>query len=208
MTLTKGHWFLLAFTAAYIAGFGAYFSLQGNGEFLWYVAVMVGLVVFVGTTLKRSQFSLPILWALSLWGLLHMLGGGVRIDGHVLYAQVLIPLHIDGEMSLFKYDQFVHMYGFGIAAIGLLTIFRRWAGDRVGPRALAATAVLSAMGLGVINEMVEFAAVVASPNTGVGGYFNTALDLVFNTLGALVAVGAYYAYLRLKSLRTASLEVK
>jgi putative membrane protein len=44
------------------------------------------------------------------------------------------------------------------------------------------------MGLGALNEIVEFAAVVASPSTGVGGYYNTALDLVFNGLGATLAV--------------------
>lgn len=201
MTLTKGHWVLLAFTALYILGFGAYFVLAGNAEFLWYVAVMVGLVIFIGTTLHRSRFSLPLLWALSVWGLLHMAGGGVRMGDGVLYAQVLIPFVIDGEKTILKYDQFVHAYGFGVAALALLSIFRRWVGTSVGPRALAATAVLASMGLGVINEIVEFSAVVALSNTGVGGYYNTALDLVFNTLGALLAVGGYYAFRRLRSPR-------
>ncbi len=43
------------------------------------------------------------------------------------------------------------------------------------------------MGLGVLNELIEFSAVLVFPDTNVGGYFNTALDLVFNTLGALAA---------------------
>jgi putative membrane protein len=41
------------------------------------------------------------------------------------------------------------------------------------------------MGLSVVNELIEFAAVVVSPSTGVGGYVNTLLDLLFNTLGAV-----------------------
>jgi putative membrane protein len=43
-------------------------------------------------------------------------------------------------------------------------------------------------GLGAINEVLEFLAVVSVPDTNVGGYENTALDLVCNLLGALLAV--------------------
>lgn len=47
---------------------------------------------------------------------------------------------------------------------------------------------LMGCGFGAINEIVEFLAVVALPETGVGGYANTLLDLVFNFVGALSAV--------------------
>jgi len=43
------------------------------------------------------------------------------------------------------------------------------------------------MGAGALNEIVEFVATVLVPETNVGGYYNTALDLVFNAAGALVA---------------------
>ena len=36
--------------------------------------------------------------------------------------------------------------------------------------------------------MIEFAAVVVLGDTGVGGYVNNALDLVFNALGAVTAM--------------------
>jgi hypothetical protein len=36
--------------------------------------------------------------------------------------------------------------------------------------------------------MIEFSAVLAVPDTNVGGYFNTALDLCFNALGAAIAM--------------------
>jgi putative membrane protein len=35
---------------------------------------------------------------------------------------------------------------------------------------------------------VEFIAVLSFPQTNVGGYVNTSLDLVFNALGAIAAV--------------------
>jgi hypothetical protein len=43
------------------------------------------------------------------------------------------------------------------------------------------------MGLGALNEIIEFSAVMLVPNTNVGGYYNTALDLAFNGLGAVTA---------------------
>jgi hypothetical protein len=46
------------------------------------------------------------------------------------------------------------------------------------------------MGLGALNEVVEFVAVLTMPKTNVGGYVNTGWDLVANAVGALVAVVA------------------
>jgi putative membrane protein len=44
------------------------------------------------------------------------------------------------------------------------------------------------MGLGALNEMIEFSAVLMVPGTNVGGYYNTALDLVSNSIGAVIAI--------------------
>jgi hypothetical protein len=44
------------------------------------------------------------------------------------------------------------------------------------------------MGLGAVNEIIEFIAVLSVPDTNVGGYYNTALDLVFNGAGAVIAM--------------------
>ena len=44
------------------------------------------------------------------------------------------------------------------------------------------------MGLGAVNEIIEFTAVLAVPDTNVGGYYNTALDLCFNAGGAVIAM--------------------
>ncbi len=48
------------------------------------------------------------------------------------------------------------------------------------------------MGLGVggLNEIVEFIAVLTIPETGVGGYDNTLWDMVFNLLGACAAAAS------------------
>jgi len=43
------------------------------------------------------------------------------------------------------------------------------------------------LGLGALNEIVEFIITVVVQSTGVGSYVNNALDLVFNFVGALIA---------------------
>ena len=48
--------------------------------------------------------------------------------------------------------------------------------------------VLASSSLGALNEIVEFLAVVLFATQGVGGYINTAIDLVANLLGAIAGV--------------------
>ena len=54
--------------------------------------------------------------------------------------------------------------------------------------------VFASIGIGAINEIAEFIPVLFLENTGVGDYFNTLWDIVFNTLGALVGI----SYLSMK----------
>ena len=42
--------------------------------------------------------------------------------------------------------------------------------------------ILAAMGFGMLNKMIEFSTVLMVPDTNVGGYYNTALDLVSNSI--------------------------
>jgi len=51
--------------------------------------------------------------------------------------------------------------------------------------------ILAASSIGALNEIIEFIAVIALDSDGVGGYTNTAIDLVANLLGAIV--GTAYA---------------
>jgi hypothetical protein len=44
--------------------------------------------------------------------------------------------------------------------------------------------VLAGIGLGGINEMIEFLATIAHSGAHVGGYVNTGWDLVANTIGS------------------------
>ena len=178
---------VLVFTLAYTLGFGAFFVMQGNKEFLWYVAVLVFFLVLVIATIRTTRFTPPILWGLSLWGLLHMAGGGVPVGDDVLYGLQLIDIIQNGELTILKYDQVVHAFGFAVATLvahHLLVPYWRAGASRT---LLYIAAAFVGMGLGALNEIVEFIAVLTFPETGVGGYFNTALDLVANACGAVAA---------------------
>ena len=49
--------------------------------------------------------------------------------------------------------------------------------------------ILAGSSIGAINEIIEFSTVILfDAGHAVGGYYNTLLDLVFNFVGAIVAV--------------------
>jgi len=186
--LKKGEWFLILFNLAYILGFTAYYVAIRNFEFLWYVAVLVFFFALIISTIKRSKFDYIILWSLSLWGLMHMAGGGVVVAGDVLYAFPLIPIAGSGDLFILKYDQFVHFFGFGVATLVVHHLLKPYLNEKTNWKVVYPILVVAGAGLGVLNEIVEFVAVLVFSETGVGGYANMALDLVFNTLGAVTAV--------------------
>lgn len=199
--LSAREWLLLAFNATYIVAFTTYYVLSENYEFLWYVVVLVFFFSLLIGTLRKVEFSQPILWGLSIWGLLHMAGGGIKVGDEVLYAYLLVPLVDQGELLILKYDQFVHAFGFGVATLVARHVIDRYLLPQRKHFMYFMLLVLAGTGLGVLNEIVEFIAVIAISETGVGGYYNTALDLVFNTLGAtLAALGVYFYSRRQASL--------
>ncbi len=185
--MTKQRILILIATLGYIAAFSAYYLRAGNYEFLWYISVMLGFVILVASTINRTQFSSKLLLALSLWGFMHMSGGGIQIDGHVLYAEVLLPIIVSGEMTILKFDQFVHFYGFAVATVAMYHLLKPLVSNGLSRGRVLFLVFLAGMGLGALNEVVEFIATLALPSTNVGGYINTGLDLISNLLGALFA---------------------
>ncbi|MEX0930588.1 MAG: DUF2238 domain-containing protein [Candidatus Paceibacterota bacterium] len=189
LTALREHLWVVIFTLAYILGASVYFVAIGDYEFLWYVAVLVVIAGAVAATLHRSVFDSVILWGLSIWGLLHMAGGAVPVGDGVLYGLTLVPLIDAGnELVVLKYDQVVHFFGFAVATLVVYHLVRPYLAGQINWVIVSFVVVLAGMGLGVINEIVEFIAVLAMPETGVGGYNNTVLDLVFNAFGAIAAV--------------------
>ncbi|BBI65284.1 hypothetical protein HSBAA_65900 [Vreelandella sulfidaeris] len=54
---------------------------------------------------------------------------------------------------------------------------------------------MAAQGVGAVNEMIEFIVVLLVPDNGVGGYYNTLLDIVFNFIGATLAITGFYLFM-------------
>jgi len=163
------------------------FVLTGNTEFLFYAAVISLFVGFLWYTDRFFHYRKVSLLLFFVWLVIHVCGGAMPIgEGRVLYDWVIVPL-VPEPYSIFKFDQFAHMFCY--LAIGML------ADDAIAPllkphlskaaRFLVVTLV--AIGIGALNEVMEFAAVCLIPNTNVGDYTNNALDLVCNTIGALTA---------------------
>ena len=176
------------FTLAYVLGFTLWFLSIGNFEFIVYIVTMGALIALVTFSLRTAEYPMPMLWALSIWGLAHMAGGGVPVAGSVLYNLPLIPIFENAQMIILKYDQLVHAYGFGVTAWVLHHLMTRHFPETKGTATALTYPALGAMGLGAVNEIIEFSAVLMVPDTNVGGYYNTALDLCFNAGGAVVAV--------------------
>lgn len=187
--LRRSEYPVAIFTAGYVLAFTAWFLISGNHEFVVYVVTMLLLITLIGRSLRSVEYPISMLWALSAWGLLHMAGGGVPVGDSVLYSLQILPITpAEGELRLLKYDQIVHAYGFGVTVWVLWYLLRRHFPTLMGTKTSLLYPALAAMGLGTVNEIVEFIAVLSVPETNVGGYANTALDLVFNALGAVVAM--------------------
>ena len=193
----KNYWSILLFNLFYILPFTFYYLSRKNYEFLWYVSVLVFFYVLILATLPKSKFDGTILWGLSLWGFLHMAGGGIRIGENVLYDLVLFPVVLRGEITILKFDQFVHFFGFAVTTLAGFHLLRPHLNQSVNWKVISFILVGFGMGMGALNEVVEFIAVTSFSQTGVGGYTNTALDLVFNLFGALAVV----PWIRYKTFR-------
>lgn len=188
MTIRRREWAVFGFTMTYVAGFTLWFFSRGNYEFIWYVLTMLGMIALAATGLRKAEFPAALLWALSLWGLAHMAGGGVPVGDSVLYNRMIWHVGGEGELKILKYDQLVHAYGFGVTAWMLWHLMVRHYPATTGSWTALTYPAFGAMGLGALNEIIEFIAVLSIPDTNVGGYFNTGLDLIFNAIGAIVAV--------------------
>ncbi len=195
-SLPKWQKTLVWVNALVIGASSVYYVATENFEFLVYVVVLLSIGGLVLGTIKRSNFPPLILWGLSIWGWGHMAGGSIPVGESVLYRLILVPLYDagDGEFVLLKYDQAIHFYGFAIATLIVYHLLKPYLNERTNWKVVYPIIALCGMGLGVVNELVEFLAVISVPETGVGGYFNTSLDLVFNTLGAIAAV--FYIHAR------------
>ncbi|MFW0871203.1 MAG: DUF2238 domain-containing protein [Patescibacteria group bacterium] len=165
---------------------------DGNYEFIFYGVTALGIVVFIHLIDRTVDFKEWVLWLFNIWLIGHIAGGLVVINGVYLYSYILIPL-VGEPYLIFKYDQLVHWYCYLVVALLIYSIAIKYL--QTSSRAvLIGLVVLAAIGIGGLNEIIEFLATVFIEDVNVGGYENTAIDIVSNMLGALTAI-PLFAYI-------------
>ena len=164
-----------------ILAMGVYGVATGARLTVPYLAiVLAGAVLVAWIEPVPGGFSRLTLAGLSAWAIGHMAGGTIGIgDGRTLYNAVVGNIHV---------DNIVHVVGFGSAG---LAWWEAWSarsdGSAPAPVTVAVAVWLAGMGVGALNEVVEFFTTLVVEDTNVGGYQNTGRDLVANMLGAAVA---------------------
>ncbi len=190
--LTTHHWYVIAFSALYLFVGGLYFARDFNLEFVIYVGVIVAIFAGVFATLRHTRFPVWMLWLLSVWGLMHVLGGLVETRDGVLFTYRIYPFFDGGgDFFILKYDQVVHFYLYGLVALMSYHALRVPLAVVGSTFLVALSAALISLGVSSLNEIMEFLIAVNLERHGVGGYHNAMLDLIFNGAGAAVAVVVY-----------------
>jgi Predicted membrane protein (DUF2238) len=187
LNLTPGERVVAIVNTLYIAVFGSIAAGRSNHEFLMYAGVIVALFVLILIRQPRTKFPPIILWGLTCWGFAHMAGGNLFVGDAVLYEWQALP-------GLLRFDQLVHFFGFGTATL----VCHHLLSPHLNPNRTRGfgfwcLVVMMGCGVGSLNEIVEFIAVLSIPETGVGGYENTMWDMAFNLLGASTAA-AFLAF--------------
>lgn len=162
--VARDHPVLAACTAAYLAGFSVYGALVGSDVALPYVVLIVAAIWLISALEVRVGLGPVALWGMAAWGLGHLAGGVIPLgDGdRVLYNAVV-------GIELFHFDRLVHAFGFGIATLVCGIVVRRWLpGGRIGTGP-AVVIVLAGLGVGALNEIVEFAATWLARRSRRGG---------------------------------------
>jgi putative membrane protein len=182
---------LLATNIAVVLGFSWYYLQSLNYEFLAYAGTIALVTATLFGTLKWTRFSSGIILGVTIWGFLHMLGGSIQTADGVLYAYRIFPFFDGGgDFYILKMDQVVHAFLYGVVGLMFYHLLREIIGIKTHTILVAAIAIFAAAGFSIINEIIEFLAEVNLQNTGVGGYENTVLDMIFNLTGATLAVVA------------------
>jgi hypothetical protein len=169
-----------------LVGFGVYGFHSGAASTVGYlvsVLVVAGIVLL----LRREPLPSALVLALAADVAIHLAGGLVTVHGHVLYNTGLgVPSH-SWHTRLLQYDHLAHAYGSFLGAMALWVLLAAPSVDPSRRRALAVLCALAGMGVGAVNEIVEFAATLSHNGAHVGGYNNTGWDLVANATGATIA---------------------
>jgi len=174
----------VAVVAVALVGFAVYGVTSSAPSTVGYLTsvVLVGAVIL---WFRRSPIPDVLAIALAVNAIVHLAGGLVVLDGEVLYDFSIGSAALDTH--LLQYDHFAHAYGSFVATLTIWVLLvppdiKAW-----GRRNMVALCLLASLGIGAINEAIEFVATLAHNGAHVGGYTNTGWDLLSNATGAVLA---------------------
>ena len=165
---------------AYYVCFISYGVATKAPQTIFYALFVGAAAAVVAFLYDRTPLSRVVLWGLAAWGFAHMAGGLVAFGGEILYERSLGS----GELRL---DKVVHFFGFGFATLAAYELVRRLLAPAAPPRSVAIMATFIGLGIGALNETLEFVITLLPTESNVGGFSNTGWDLVANAAGALTA---------------------
>ena len=194
--IRPGHIILLVINIALLIAFGTSFLLKRNYEFMIYVGAIIICLALIFVSFFRITYSYATLTGLTIWSLMHMAGGAFYINGVRLYDLILLPL--SQTYPILRYDQLVHTFGFAAATLTMFDLLRPLLKENLQHFiALSIVVVMAGLGVGAFNEIIEALVAATIPQSGVGGYVNTALDLIADFIGAILA----FAFIKLRYLK-------
>jgi hypothetical membrane protein len=176
----------LAIAAMACIGFGALGLATGSPSVPGYVGVVV-LVAAGIWTLRRDPLPVWLAIALAVAVVVHLAGGLVNVGHDVLYNASIGPFSHSLQTHVLQYDHFAHAYASLVGTLTLWVLFAP-AATAVGRRAALTLVALAALGIGGLNEMIEFISTLAHHGAHVGGYANTGWDLVCNCIGVSIGI--------------------
>lgn len=177
----RRHRVLAAAVGAVAAAFVGYGLAIGSSVAIPYGVMVLGGMVLIAAIEPPEGFSGLALGGLTFWAVGHLAGGIIELDGD----RVLYNAFIGGVVH---YDNIVHFVGFGTAGLVWWEAVRSKVRVEPGHAIAVGVAVwFVGMGVGALNEVIEFIATLTLPDTNVGGYHNTGRDLIANMSGAAVA---------------------
>ena len=196
--MKKGWWPIFLFNLLYIIIFAFYYIYIANYEFLFYISVIIFLFLFFIITINKTKFNNLLLWLLSFAGFLHMSGGGIWIKGENLYQLKILHIIGSGDSFVLRFDQISHIYGIFVITIIAYHFLTIYLSKERNSFFIYIVTFFIGIGWGSLVEIQEFVTVILFNRTGIGGYYNTLLDLIFNTIGAITAI----IFLKIKNLKT------
>ena len=172
-------WLLVIIAISYV-----FLAVISNNYNLLFITFVVIIFIFTFKMIHKELHLTPhILIGLAIVIILHLLGLYVNIGGVRLYDFYLIE-------NLIKYDNITHFFSTFLVAIAGYNLLKPHLDHKVeyNKFLFCFIIILLAMGLGAINELIEFGLVIFLGRAAeVGNYFNNAIDLLFNFFGAIIA---------------------